>query len=70
MYKEVLRSIDAIAIYPVISFIIFFCFFTFLLYQVWRSDKNLMMHLSVLPLDSGESENDQFTILQDKEKLQ
>lgn len=68
MYKEVLRSIDSVAIYPVISFVLFFCFFTFLLYLVWRSDSRLMTRLSVLPLDGAESE--QFSIHHDKEKLQ
>lgn len=69
MYKEVLSSIDSIAIYPVISFVIFFCFFTFLLYQVWRSDKKLMRHLSALPLDDMQ-ENNRLSVCHDKENLQ
>lgn len=54
MYKEVLRSIDSVGIFPVISFVIFFTFFIFLLVQVWRYDRSLMGKMSSLPIDSVE----------------
>ena len=57
MYKEVLRSIDSVGIFPVISFVIFFTFFIFLLVQVWRSDKSLMGKISALPIDPYEHKN-------------
>lgn len=56
MYKEILSSINHIEVFPIISFVIFFCFFTFLLFQVWRSDKALMNRLSGLPLDANETD--------------
>ncbi len=68
MYKEILSSIDSIEIYPIISFVIFFCFFTFLLFQVWRSDKALMLKLSVLPLEPKDNDSKQFSNIKDTEK--
>lgn len=41
MYKNVLQSIDNIAIWPVISFVIFFLFFICLLWWVFTTDKKI-----------------------------
>lgn len=51
MYKEVLRSIDNIAIWPVISFVIFFAFFIGLLWYAFTADKNFIKRMSNMPID-------------------
>jgi cytochrome c oxidase cbb3-type subunit 4 len=54
MYKEVLRSIDNIAIWPVISFVIFFLFFLGLLWWTFSVDKRHIAHMSNLPMDDDQ----------------
>ena len=56
MYKNVLQSIDNIAIWPIISFVIFFLFFLCLLWWVATVDKKLIKRMSDLPLDSESRE--------------
>lgn len=51
MYKEVLRSIDNIAIWPVMSFVIFFAFFLGLLWFTFTADKNFINRMSSMPMD-------------------
>jgi len=51
MYKNVLQSIDHIAIWPVISFVIFFLFFIGLLWWVFSVDKNFIRKMSELPIE-------------------
>jgi cytochrome c oxidase cbb3-type subunit IV len=51
MYKNVLQSIDNIAIWPIISFVIFFLFFLCLLWWVFTADKKLMKELSEMPME-------------------
>ncbi len=56
MYKEILGTIENVAIWPVISFIIFFTFFILLLWYVFTADKNFIKEMSQKPLQDG-SEN-------------
>jgi len=51
MYKNILQSIDHIAIWPVISFVIFFLFFICLLWWVFTVDKKFISKMSHLPMD-------------------
>lgn len=55
MYKEVLRSIDNIAIWPVISFVIFFTFFIGLLWFTYKADKKFIQYMSDMPMDDAQS---------------
>jgi cytochrome c oxidase cbb3-type subunit 4 len=55
MYKNVLQSIDNIAIWPVISFVIFFLFFLCLLWWVFTSGKDHIDTMKQMPLDDGTS---------------
>lgn len=57
MYKDVLRSIDNVAIWPVISFVIFFIFFLCLLWWVFTTDKKVLKEIESLPLNDGTSGN-------------
>jgi hypothetical protein len=59
MYKEILRNIDNIAIWPMISFIIFFTFFVMLLWYVFTADNSFINEMSQKPLQDGsENSND------------
>ncbi|HTJ51454.1 MAG TPA: hypothetical protein VL443_18470 [Cyclobacteriaceae bacterium] len=57
MYKDILQNIDNIAIWPVISFVIFFLFFFSLLWWVFTVDKNLINKIKNLPLEETDSKN-------------
>lgn len=57
MYKNVLQSIDNIAIWPVISFVIFFLFFLCLLWWVFTVDKKFLREMSDLPVDNNDDSN-------------
>ena len=57
MYKNVLQSIENIAIWPVISFVIFFVFFLCLLWWVFTADKKFIEKMKTLPLDDASLEN-------------
>lgn len=53
MYKNILQSIDHVALWPVISFIIFFLFFLFLVWWAVTVDKRFIREMSELPLEDG-----------------
>ena len=55
MYKNVLQNIDNIAIWPVISFVIFFLFFICLLWWVFTADKKVIDKMKDLPLEKSEN---------------
>ena len=57
MYKNVLQTIDNIAIWPVISFVIFFLFFLCLLWWVFTTDKKFIQQMKSMPLDGIADEN-------------
>jgi hypothetical protein len=56
MYKNVLQNIDNIAIWPVVSFIIFFLFFLCLLWWVFTTDKGLIEKMKNMPLEKESHE--------------
>lgn len=58
MYKNVLQSIDNIAIWPVISFVIFFLFFICLLWWVFTTKRNFIDKMKCLPLENSALEED------------
>jgi cytochrome c oxidase cbb3-type subunit IV len=51
MYKDVLRSIEGIEIYPIISLVIFTLFFVLLFVWIKRKDANYIDEMSHLPLN-------------------
>ncbi len=61
MYKEVLRGIENIELWPVISLIIFFSFFVGLLWWVFRTDKSYIGYMENIPLNSDDQIDDQQT---------
>lgn len=55
MYKEILRSIENIEIYPIISLIIFVVFFVGMFIWVVRVPKSYVDHMKSLPMDEHDS---------------
>lgn len=53
MYKNILSGIENVAIWPVVSFVIFFLFFICLLWWVFTADKNYIRQMKQLPLDES-----------------
>jgi len=63
MYKEILQNIDHVAIWPVISFIIFFLFFIVLVWWAFTADHQYVDDMSELPLDKKMNQDHQSSIL-------
>lgn len=57
MYKNVLQNIEGIAIWPIISFVIFFVFFFVLLLWVFTTDKHFIQKMKMLPLEDDATES-------------
>jgi len=55
MYNNVLQNINNIAIWPMISFVIFFLFFLCLLWWVFTADNKFIQKMSNLPFDEGKN---------------
>jgi len=62
MYKNVLQSIQDIAIWPMISFVIFFAFFLGLLIYVVVVDKKFIERMKSLPLDDTSTSSSPTTL--------
>lgn len=54
MYKEVLRSIEGVGIFPSISLVIFFGFFIWLVYYLVKKGKDHFEDAARLPLESDQ----------------
>ena len=52
--KGSLESIDGVSIYPIISLVIFFVFFTALFWWVFTAKKEHIKKLSNMPLEDGQ----------------
>ncbi|HEX8061085.1 MAG TPA: cbb3-type cytochrome c oxidase subunit 3 [Cyclobacteriaceae bacterium] len=53
MYNNVLQAIDNIAIWPVVSFVIFFIFFIVLVWWALSADKDFINEMKKLPLNDN-----------------
>jgi len=53
MYKDVLRTIENVQIWPLISLIIFFLFFIGVVIYLLKMDKNFIKKMKELPMDDG-----------------
>lgn len=53
MYKDVLRSIEGIELYPVFSLVVFVLFFTSVFIWVYRMRRSDLDELAAMPLDDG-----------------
>jgi cytochrome c oxidase cbb3-type subunit 4 len=57
--KHHMETISGIEIYPIISFIIFFTFFVFVLIYVVKADKKTIDEIANIPLNSNESDHEE-----------
>ncbi|MGM0635139.1 MAG: CcoQ/FixQ family Cbb3-type cytochrome c oxidase assembly chaperone [Bacteroidota bacterium] len=55
--KEYLETIDGVAIYPILSLLIFFTFFVVLFWWVFTAKKDYIDKVSEIPLEDDESKN-------------
>ncbi|MEO1051891.1 MAG: cytochrome C oxidase Cbb3 [Bacteroidota bacterium] len=62
MYKHILRNIQDIEIWPVISLTIFFIFFVCLVLWVIKVDKKYIGKMESMPLDDGADLNSSDTL--------
>jgi len=51
MYKDVLRSMDNVEIFPIISLVIFVLFFVGITIYAIKAPKDYIEHMSSLPMD-------------------
>ena len=51
MYKEILRTIAGVEVYPVVSLVLFVVVFTIMLVWVARLDRKRLSGFAALPLD-------------------
>lgn len=54
---EHLNNIEGVSIYPIISLAIFFVFFIVLIIWALRTDKNYLIKMGNLPLESSSPDN-------------
>lgn len=57
MYKEVLQHTGNLAIWPVMSFVIFFSFFIGLVWWAVTADRGYVKEMSELPLEDEQQSN-------------
>lgn len=57
MYKEVLRSMEGIELFPSISLILFFSFFLIMIIYLIRTGKDFWDEAANIPLDSKKKIN-------------
>lgn len=57
MYKNALHNIDNVAIWPIVSFIIFFVFFLCLIWYVIKKDRKFIERMKHMPFDKGKAED-------------
>ena len=57
--KNPMEAIDNVAIYPILSFIIFFTFFLLVTYFVIRKDKKYITEVSNLPLEGDNQDQNE-----------
>ena len=58
MYKNILENIENVAIWPIISFVIFFIFFLCLLLYVFTADKKFIEKMGNLPIDNTDHQSE------------
>jgi len=56
MYKETLRSIDGVSLFPVIAILIFIIFFLLVLFYTFRMDKRQILEYASLPLETQQAD--------------
>ena len=58
MYREILLGIAGVALYPIVSLLLFVVTFGLVLVQVGRMDRSRLHHLAALPFDGEPAQDD------------
>lgn len=58
MYREILLGITGVALYPIVSLLLFVTTFGVVLLQVARMDRSRVQQLAALPFDSDSPDGD------------
>ena len=58
MYKDVLRAIEGVSIFPIISLVMFVLFFSLVLYATLSAGKDSEGKMALMPLDEGDDQID------------
>jgi len=53
MYRDILQNTENLAIWPVISFVIFILFFLILVWWAFTADRKYIQEMSSMPLDDN-----------------
>lgn len=61
MFKHYFELIQGVEIWPVISLVLFFIFFSFIVIRVVTADKKYMEEAEMLPFEEGELEKTSHT---------
>jgi len=58
MYREILIGISGVALYPIVSLLLFVTTFGLVLVQVMRMDRRRLQHLAALPFERDPADDD------------
>jgi hypothetical protein len=58
MYREILLGISGVALYPIVSLLLFVTTFGLVLVQVMRMDRRRLQHLAALPFERDRADDD------------
>jgi len=58
MYQEVLRNVEGIGVFPVISLVVFFTVFGLAVLRAARMDRSGAQRMAALPLEEQESHDE------------
>lgn len=56
MYKDVLRAIEGVGIFPVISLLLFVFFFLLVLWGTFRAKKEIIDNMAAIPFEGDSKE--------------
>jgi hypothetical protein len=58
MYREILLGISGVALYPIVSLLLFVTVFGVVLVRVGRMDRGRLEHLAALPFEDDSTDRD------------
>ncbi len=56
MYKDVLRTIEGVGIFPLISLLLFILFFFLVIWGTMRAKKEVIDNMAAIPFDGSDSD--------------
>ncbi len=56
MFRNIFSHIQGIEIYPILTLLFFFAFFTSMVFMVFRLDKKFVSYMGSLPLENDDAQ--------------